>query len=305
MKRYQRALACFLGIGLMLGVLAVSSGAASATTRAATSQTCSGTPAHPGVLSGSYEGNVKVMGVCEVNAGRAVVEGNLTLHKGSVLVAAFGRNDRTARGSSSLTVKGSVTVWASATLILGCEPHAFPCIDDPNPSQPTLSSRGTIGRDLVAYSALGILVHNSSIGGSVIQVGGGGSNPGYNCQPVGIFGLLHSPVYSDYEDNVIGGSFNVSGIRSCWFGALRDHVYGDLVVSKNKMGDPDANEVVSNYVNKTIVCLGNVPAVQFGDSHGTPNVVKGQAFGQCSFNRLAHNPEPNGPLTHISVRATS
>ncbi len=302
---HQRALACFLGIGLVLGALAMSSGAASAATKGPRWQTCSGTPTHPGVLSGSVQGNVKVMGFCEVNAGRAVVWGNLTIAKGSVLVAAFGRNDHTGSGSSSLTVKGSVTVWAGATFILGCEPHAFACLDDPSQSHPSLSSRGTIGRDLVAYSALGVLVHNSSIGRSVIQVGGGGGNPGYSCQPVGIFALFHSPVYSDYEDNVIGGNLSVSNIRSCYFGALRDHVYGDLVFSKNRMGDPDANEVVSNHVNKTIACLANLPAVQFGDTGGTPNVVNGQAFGQCSFNRLAHNPAPKGPLTHISVRATS
>ena len=86
----------------------------------------------------------------------------------------------------------------------------------------------------------------------MIQVGGGGGNPGYSCQPVGIFALFHSPVYSDYEDNVIGGSLNVSSIRSRYFGALRDRVSGDLVFSRNRMGDPDANEVVSNYVNKAI-----------------------------------------------------
>ncbi len=40
----------------------------------------------------------------------------------------------------------------------------------------------------------------------------------------GIFATLESPVYSDYEDSTIGGNLRVTGLGSCWYGALRDHV---------------------------------------------------------------------------------
>src|ERR1700733_6980241 len=57
------------------------------------------------------------------------------------------------------------------------------------------------------------------------------------------------------------------------------------------MGDPDAGEVLQNTVGDDIACFGNSPAVQFGDSGASPNVVDGRAFGECGFNVLS--PDPN------------
>lgn len=273
--------------------------------RASAPYTCSGTPTSPGVLTGTYTGNVMVSGLCEVNSGPAVVHGSLTVMPGSALLAAFALDDATESGSSSLTVRGSVKVEKDGTLVLGCEAAHFACLDDPDPSSPTLSSRGTIRGNLLAVGALGVIVHNSSIGGSVVQLGGGGGKTGYSCTPEGIFAAFGLPPYSDYEDNAVGGGLSVVDLRTCWFGALRNDVHGNLVVGRARMGDPDGNEVVSNYVNGTIFCVSNKPAIQFGDSGGTPNVVAGRAFGQCSFRRLAPNPAPDGTLEHISIRATS
>ena len=145
-----------------------------------------------------------------------------------------------------------------------------------------------------------MVVHLSTIGGSVQQIGGGG---GRTCTPSGIFAQFKSPVYSDYEDSSIGAGLLVANLRSCWFGAPRNHVSGSVLVAGNKLADPDAMEVVSNHVPAATTCLGNSPAVQFGDSHGTPNLVRGTAAGQCGFGVRKPNPAPNGPLQHISVRA--
>jgi hypothetical protein len=297
MSRLAKALVTIFGLGGLLAALVVPAVAASAS-GAVTNKTCSGTPTSPGVLTGTYPGNVIVKGFCEVNAGQAVVAGNLTIAPGGGVVAAFALNDKTHNGFSSLTVKKNVTVGRAATLILGCEPNFFTCVDDTG-KVPSLQSRGTIGGSLLASQPLGILLHNSSVAGLVTENGGGG---GLSCTPKGIFKLFKSPVYSDYEDNIFGDSVSVTQVHSCWLGLLRNTVIGTLTFSSNKMADPDANEVLHNYVNRSLTCQANTPAVQYGDSGSAPNAVKGPASGECSFSRLVPNPSPNGPLTPISIR---
>jgi hypothetical protein len=101
---------------------------------------CVGTPKAPGVLTGRHRSDVVVKGACQVNAGRAFVGGDLTLRPGAVLIAAFALNDRTGKGSSSLTVAGDLRVAPVAAILLSCDPSSFPCLDDPNQNAPTLSS---------------------------------------------------------------------------------------------------------------------------------------------------------------------
>ena len=297
MSRLAKALVSIFGLGGVLAalVVAVPTVAASAS-GAVTTQTCSGTLTAPGVLMGTYPGNVIVNGFCEVTAGQAVVAGNLNIAPGGGVVAAFALNDQTHQGVSSLTVKKNVVVGRGAALILGCEPNFFTCVDD---KSNTLQSRGTIGGSLLASQPLGVLVHNSTISGLVTENGGGG---GVSCTPKGIFKLFKSPPYSDYEDNILGDSVSVTQVHSCWLGLLRNTVFGTLTFSSNKMADPDANEVLHNYVNRSLTCQGNVPAVQYGDSGSSPNAVHGSASGQCRFSRLTPNPAPNGPLSPISVK---
>lgn len=298
MSRLVNRLVPILGLsGLLAALVMVPTEAASASS-AATTQTCTGTPTAPGVLTGIYSGNVIVKGVCAVNAGQALVKGNLTIAPGGAVLAVFALNDKTHKGFSSLTVNKNVVVGKGAALALGCEPLFFACADDTGKT-PTLQSRGTIGGSLLATDPLGVLVHNSSITGAVTEQGGGG---GLSCKPKGIFKLFKSPVYSDYEDNIIGDSLIITGLHSCWMGALRNAVHGSLIYTTNKMADPDANEVGANNVNRSLTCRGNVPAIQYGDSGSTPNVVSGNATGQCSFSRRIPNPPPNGPLEPIAVR---
>jgi hypothetical protein len=261
---------------------------------------CSGTLASPGVLSGTHWSNVVIRGACAVNGGNAIIHGDLIVSPGSALVAAFANNDVKGSGTSSLKVTGTLRVGRHAVAILGCEPEAFTCLDDPHQHHPTLASSDTILGNLSVVDALGVIVHNSTIRGWAKETGGGG---GLTCNPTkgSAFEAFGSPDYSDFEDNSIGRSLMVTDLRSCWFGALRNDVWRSAHISRNSMADPDAMEIATNTVHGNFSCYANSPAVQFGDSSGEPNVVYGWAAGQCSFRVRRPDPAPHGPLRHISV----
>jgi hypothetical protein len=288
---------------LALAVVTMGAGAAGATTTHHNkSAICTGTLSSPGVLAGTYHGVVLVVGACNVNGGAAVIHGDLILAPGSVLNATFALNDLRKKGKSSLTVHGDVKVGTGATLAMGCEPNFSPCSDDPNAGTGgTLTGSNHVSGNIEARGALGVLLHASRIRGDVTMIGGGG---GVTCAipTTGIFSLLQSPVFSDAEDNSIGGDLRIAGLQTCWMGALRNRVGGSIFTGSNKMADPDANEVLANVIRGNIACFGNTPATQYGDSMSSPNKVRGQASGECGFNVRQPNPSPSGPLTPISVK---
>src|SRR5665213_2661190 len=244
----MRAVKLLLGGLLALGVFGV---AASSTKAGATSPSnrtsCSGTLSAPGLLSGTYSGDVTVTGFC-------IADGPPTLIRGDPSAAAGG----------------------------------------------TLTGQNTISRDGTASGALALIVHASYSKGDVRQTGGGG---GLSCNPptTGVFALMHSPVFSDYENNTISGDLKVTGVHSCYFGGLRNSVKGDLSYTNNTFGDPDASEVLTNVVSGDIACSGNSPVVHYGDSAGMPNRAH-EASGECSFTAMQPNPAPSGPLAPITVR---
>ena len=45
---------------------------------------------------------------------------------------------------------------------------------------------------------------------------------------------------------------------------------------------PGSTEAATNTIFGNLVCLGNTPAAQFGDSGGALNVVYGRKVGQCT-----------------------
>jgi hypothetical protein len=291
----------FLGAVLALGVLAVSPSVAAAKAKP---RTCSGTQKSPGVLAGSYPSGVLVKGFCAVKDGPAHVFGTLTLGPGSALAAAFGRNHRTHHGGSSLTVTGDLVVGRGATLILGCKVVAggagFPCIDDPNMKKPSLTSAEHVSGNLIEHAPLGVVVHNSTIGGNVKEAGGGG---GLNCTPSGPFKAFMSPVYSDYEDSSVHGNLQVTGLKSCYLAVIRVNVHGKLGFTNNKLADPDAIEIEANHVGKNLSCVGNSSV---WDSHelsmtanfprgADPNTVHGKRSGQCVLSTPVTLGGPSGP----------
>jgi hypothetical protein len=294
MRKILRCVA-ITSLALATVVLGVGAAGAAQTDGHHRPNTCTCTFTAPGVLAGTYRGNVVVYGVCVVNAGPAVVKGDLILAPGSALNATF------SSGTASLTVKGDIKVGPGALLAMGCEANETPCTDNPNGT-----GQNTVFGNITAFRAVGVLVHASTIKRSVSVFGGGG---GASCNPPfpGAFADIKSPPFTDAEDNSIGGNLTITGLHSCWLGALRNSVRGSVFVAGNTMADPDAMEVLANRIHGSIACFNNSPAVQYGDSGSSPNLVKRHAFGECSFHVLKPNPAPTpttpgGPLEHISVR---
>lgn len=293
-----RASTALLSACLLSGAAFAATGGAPALAATTAVHTCSGSPSAPGVLSGSFD-SVRVSGFCVVNQGPATVSDDLNVLPGGVLVAAFGLNDRTGRGHSRLTVGGDLHVGKGATLLLGCLPTSSPCVDDPNPNQPTLSSRGRVGGDLTSDEPLGVIVHDSHIGGDVHQEGGGG---GFTCQPTGFFAFMGSPVFSAYEDSSVGGDLHITGLASCWVGVTRTTIGGDARFINNQLHDKDAIEIETNTIGGDLVCTGNS---RVWDGHelshklfpraDSPNTVGGARTGQCVLSSKTTEDGQKGP----------
>lgn len=260
---------------------------------------CSGTFKKPGVLGGTYRSGVLVKGWCFVNGGPTKVIGNVTVSKRGVLAAGFGLNDKTHTGHSNLTVTGNVVVGKGAGALLGCKVNkngsGFACIDDPHPHKPTLSSADTIKGSLIEKSPLGVVVHNSKIGGNWTETGGGG---GVNCKPTGPFKQLKTPVFSDIEDSTVQGKLTMSGLKTCWVGVERVHIKGNATFKNNELADPDGIEIGTNNIAGNLACTGNShpagtpagaqPVWDSGDQSMNlyprtpqPNTVSGTRSGQC------------------------
>jgi hypothetical protein len=245
------------------------------------------------IPSGNYW-SVLVTGSCSTPDGPITIHGDLTLAPNSALDDLH--PDPTTGCSATINVRGNVIVGPGSVLALGSGPTTGGC--------PTT---GHVGGSILAFGALGVIVHAETIAGDVLIGGGGG---GVTCQPPGPLGP--EPAFSTVEDSTIGGDMVVVGLQSCWFGALYDQIGGNAFIIGNTMADPDAMEVSTNTVDENMVCLANSPAIQFGDnSSGRPtssNQVGEIAFGECGFDVLSPNPAgdptvpiPPGPLTPISV----
>jgi hypothetical protein len=286
---------CLLVVAaLALGLLGLDAASASAAGR----PTCSGTPESPGVLAGRFRGPVEVEGTCFVNGGRAIVEGTLRLGPGSVLVAAFGNSTRTPGANSDLIVQGNLRVNQGATLIAGCLPSSFPCLDDPNPSKPTLSGKVRVTGTLFGEEPLGVVIHNGKLDGLVTVRGGGG---GETCVPGGPFAeILGSPTFTAFEDTSFGSQLTITGVHSCWMGVIRDRVTGNAAITENQLADPDAIEILANTFVENLNCRGNSMVWNSSETGEglfprleQPNRVRGMRKGDCRF---ASPTEPGGPL---------
>jgi len=292
-----RRLSLVLGaVGLALSILAASASAAAADRPSK----CSGSFESPGVLAGTYSSNVVVEGACVVNAAPALIEGNLIVSPGAVVLAAF------AEGSSALTVQGNLKVQRGATLILGCEPQsAYPCVDNP-----AVPSQGSVSGNLSAQQPLGVVVHDSTIDGNIHEVGGGG---GFTCENKGptvggfpVFGAAFGglPVFSAYEDSTVHGNLSVIGLTSCFLGVARDHVGGNVDLTNNQLADPDAIEILSNQISGNLLCQQNsqvwdsfeaVPAGPLFPRVPNPNTVSGHRVGQCVLASPSEEGGASGP----------
>jgi hypothetical protein len=306
-----RVTASMLGTGaLLLGLVAAGQGVAAAAARHDGSQTCTGTIDSPGTLAGTYRSNVVVTGACVVDAGPTDIRGNLIVAQGADLTAIFGQDDQTGSGNSNLTVHGNVIVQSGASVMMGCYPLVvplwgatgildlpdFPCTDDPNQNSPTLSATEVVDGNVISHNPLGVVLHNTTVRGNVVQVGGGA---GEGCALVGIFSKYFGlPEWSDYTNVDVSGNLVVKDLDTCWFGELRDNVRGNMVANDD-LSPPDGAEIATNVVHGNLTCRNDNVPVEFGDSDGQPNKVGGNAFGQCGFGVTADNPAP-GDVTGVT-----
>jgi hypothetical protein len=150
---------------------------------------------------------------------------------------------------ATIKVNGNVTINSNATFILGSDEG---------------TGGGKITGSVKAVNGpKSVQLHSARVGGSVAIEGG--------------FGF-----FSTVEDNVISGGAHITGYSGFWLGFIRNDVAGSVRLNNNIMADPDANEYVSNTIGGNLVCIGNSPAPQVGDSGGSPNVVSGDKIGQCA-----------------------
>ncbi len=233
--------------------------------RSAKAATCAGGSIAPGTY-----GSLTITGFCTVDQGPVKVWHSVLVEPNAGLIAAFGDGPQLAIG-------GSLYVERNAVLVLGCEPEAFTCINDPDQTVGTFSSKGTVYGNLSATNALAVIVHNAYVGGNVRVHQGGG---GYNCNPQAA--LFGSPAYATFEDTSIGGNATINGMQTCWLGFFRTTVDGWVRYQNNSTADPDGNEVDTNVVHGNFVCSGDNPAAQVGDSEGLPNIAFGKASGECA-----------------------
>jgi hypothetical protein len=256
-KRFGAVAAVVIAAGALQLVAPTASFAAGA-------GTCSG----GSVAAGSYS-SLTINGFCTVDAGNVSVAHDLTVMPGGELIAAFGGSD--------VHVGGNLTVRANGVLILGCEPEAFVCLNDPDQDVGTLITNDTIGLNLTTQDALAVIVHATKIGLNEVVQGGGG---GVTCDST-IPNVPGPPAYVDFEDTSVGGNAIIQGVHSCWAGFIRNTVAHNVIYQGNTFADPDASELTTDTVGRNMICFGNSPQVQFGDSTGTPDIVGGHALGEC------------------------
>jgi hypothetical protein len=262
----MRVIRSIFALGATLSLVLIGTGTARAASSSAL--TCHGTLAAPGFIAPGTYSSITAIGFClGPPSGNVTVKGDVTVTRGAALAAnypSFGAG--APEGDANWVVNGNVWVGAGATLLLGCEP-AVNCVN---------TTHDAVRGNVDAVGALGVILHSSTIGGNVSYNGGGG---GVNCNPG--FGPFMFGVYSDLEDDVVGGNVAVSGLRSCWFGEFRNVVMGNDTVNLNRFADPDATELSNNNVFGSLTCFNNTPDAQFGDSSQPPNVVIGAIRGEC------------------------
>ena len=250
-----------------------------------------GTPDH---LAGGTYSSVDVTGFCALDQGQVTVTGGVTVHPGGSLIVAYGPG---APGAGpALTVDGDLVAGAGSVVVLGCDPVHMACIGGPAKTVTTV-----VHGSLVATDPLGVVLHDSTVDGDLLSSGGGG---GVTCAPApsSAFSILpeYGAVYSDFEDLMVGGNLRVTGLASCWLGALRLTVAGSATFSDDTFADPDADEILNNHVGGNLLCTGLTPAVHFGDAGQGGSAVGGYGTGDCAFSRILPYP-PDAPIYRLPI----
>ena len=238
-------------------------------------------PCQSGTLTPStYNGGLTFTHDCVID-GTVIINGNVTVADGVYLNAGW--------LGTKLTINGNVKVGRGATLGLGCAFFYNNCGFVPGPPPPPWGGRNvTVNGNIDAYKALTIYLDWTTVHGNVAVNGGGDAS------------MVDSPGEEDglvlpIKDNVIDGNLIVYGWAGAWFGVIRNHVAGNVILIRNVgtrigtedpfIGVPDSTEVATNTIGANLICLGNSPAAQLGDTvleGGTLNTVGGLKLGECA-----------------------
>lgn len=215
--------------------------------------TCTG-----GDVSGTFS-NLTIAGYCTVPQGATLnVTGNLTVDTGAALDA--------QTYSSTVIVGKNVTAGAGSLLGLGCQSPesvgntAHPCLDGGN-------SVVSIGGNVTATGAMGVLLNGITVKGNVTVTGGGADFPW------------------SIKNNTIGGNVTMSGQTTNWIGVLFNRIGGNATFTNIVITDTDPGGngmyIGHNAVGRNLNCSGITPKVSPGFGP-VPNTVGGKATGQCA-----------------------
>ena len=146
MLKFRRAVPLAVGAGVVLAVAVASAGA----NTAASPHVCSGSFSSPGVLKGAYPNGVVVKGVCFVNDGQGACDRDADRERRLGVGGAFWRSP--FQPDASPAISFSIVV---APRLLGCKANpngtGMACVDDPNQSHPTLTSRERVSGNMIAH----------------------------------------------------------------------------------------------------------------------------------------------------------
>ncbi len=218
-------------------------------------------PAAEVAIAGTYS-NLTITGDEYVAAGTTLeVQQNLTIAPGACL-------DAFTLGT--VTVAGNVSVERGAILALGCDPRWNPNGVGTSPPCDDSTTDDVVAGNLTAIDPLTMYLDGDTINGNLTSLGGG---PGTTLSP-----------YVDFpiKDNTIDGRVDIVGWHGAWLGFMRNTVGRSVLLAWIADADPDSTEVVTNSITGSLVCFGNDPAPQFGDSGGSPNTVGGVKYAQCA-----------------------
>ncbi|MDE3133120.1 MAG: hypothetical protein KGL15_03540 [Acidobacteriota bacterium] len=232
-------------IGALVAVVVMATAAAAAFAAKPATSTCAG-----GLIgAGTYQG-LTVTGTCFFDNVTSqdptiTIDGNLTIAPGASLNAHAGT-------TASVTVTGNVLVGQGGTLGLGSYGGPTGTVVDGN---------------IVADQPQSLYLAFLTIHGNLVSQGGTAAGP-----------FTNFPI----KNLTVGGNVTLEGWSGFWIGLFRSTVGGNVFFANNTGTNPDSSEVANNTISGNLICSGNNPAVQFGDSGGGPNTVGGHAVGQCA-----------------------
>lgn len=245
------------------------------------------------VPPGRYS-SLTITGACIVLPGTELdVVGNLDVAPGAVFDA--------QTFPSTITVGRNVTAGTGSLLGLGCQPDRpghtghecgaqLPGSDDlaegqdvdvdqygnciPEQTNPfaCASSSISVNGNVTTTGANTVLLNGTTVNGNVTLSGGGGDIPW------------------SIKNNTIGRNLTATAITADWFGALFNHVGGNMTLIDITATDPEEVAaggtppvyIVRNTIARNLTCSGLGPALSFGFYPGQANIVGHRANGQCA-----------------------